>query len=401
MDKKAGYGKWAALLFLALLFASGAQTVRAQGVVFGERVNAGDEIANDAVLNGNDVRLLGVVDGDAFIIGRSVIIDGRVNGSLFIIADRVLMTGEVGGSAYVAGVSLQMGETAVIQRSLFNLGLSLLVERGASIGRDLYALTFGARLAGEVGRDTQAIIGIYEVVRFLLSGINQATTGQSVSFLEPGLTIDTRGRGTTYRIQGQTEPEPNPRAAAAGEWFATQGRLLLNYLIIGFLALWLRPAWLGKWTGEVGKRPLPTFVGGLTVYIIGFIGPLIILLILIAAGAGLGLVSLWGLAFTWWGITISALSLAFWIFILFVSFLSKVIIAYWFGGWLFGRLLPDFHSRVWPLLVGLFLFALLAGIPYAGWALSMVVTLFGLGAVVMAFLDSRVKWVGKTAVSPE
>lgn len=400
-QNRVGYGRLVTVLVFVLLFLSITQTVRAQGIVFGEQVRAGEIVVSDVVLNGNDARLMGEVDGDVFIVGRSVIVDGKVNGSLFVIADRLLLNGEVDGSVYVGAVSLQVGETAVTQRSLFYFGLSLLMERGSSIGRDLYALTFGARLAGEVGRDTQAVIGIYEVVRFLLSGVNRATTGQPVSFLDPGLTIDTRSRGTTYRIQAQPEAEPDPRLAAAGDWFARQGRLLASYLIVGLLALWLRPGWLEKWAGQIGQRPLPAFGFGLSGYIIGFVGSVIILTILIAAGAGLALVTLWGLAFTWWGISISLLSLAFWVFILFVSYLSKAIIAYWFGGWLLGRLLPDFQSRTWSLLVGLFLFILLAGIPYAGWALSMIVTLFGLGAVVVAFLDSRVKWVGTAVVPPE
>jgi hypothetical protein len=390
-------GRLVILLVLLFLFLGIAQTVQAQGVIFGEQVGPGESIQSDVLLSGNDVRLMGQVDGDVFILGRSVIVDGDVSGSLFVIADRVLLNGEIDGSVYVGAVSLQVGETAVTQRSLFFLGLSLLMERGSSVGRDLYALTFGARLAGDVGRDTQAVIGIYEVVRFLLSGVNQATTGQSVSFLEPGLTIDTRSRGTTYRIQTQTQAEPDPRLAAAGDWFARQGRLLAGYLLVGLLTLWLRPGWLESWAGQVRQRPLPVFGFGLSAYIIGFVGSGLVLAILIAIGAGLALATLWGLAFTWWGISISLLSLAFWVFILFVSYLSKAIIAYWFGGWLLGRLLTDFQSRTWSLLLGLFLFILLAGIPYAGWALSMLVTLFGLGAVVAAFLDRRVKWVG-TAV---
>jgi len=387
-------------MVLLVLLLGMTQSARAEGVIFGELVAAGDEIEGDVVLNGNDVRLAGVVDGDAFIVGRTVIVDGSVSGSLFVIGDKVVINGDVGGSAYVGAVSLQVGETAVIGRSLYSLGVSILTERGSNITRDLYALTFSARLGGNVGRDTQAVIGIIEAVRFVLNSVNRATTGQPVSFLEPGLTIDTRGRGTMYRVQSQTD-ETDPQAAALAAWLAVQGRLLVSYLVVGLLALWQAPGLLGKWSGEAGKRPWPAAGSGLVAYIVGFVGAFIILLVLIAVGVALAAATFWGLAWTWWGISLSGLGLAFWIFILFVSYLSKVIVAYRFGGWFLGRFWQRAQRRVWALLLGLVLFVLLAAIPYAGWALSMVVTFIGLGAVVLVFFRDRSEKgeaVGETAV---
>ena len=248
-------------------------------------------------------------------------------------------------------------------------------------------------------RNTQAVIGIIEVVRFVLNSVNRVTTGQSVSFLEPGLTIDTRNKSTMYRVRAQAE-EINPQMVAAGNWAADRGRLLVSYLVVGVLALWLLPNWLQKWSGQAGKRPLPALGSGLGAYIFGFIGSLIALIVLIALGAGLAMVTFWGLAFTWWGISLSLLSLFFWIFILFVSYLSKVIVAYRFGGWFLGRFMPRAQRRVWSLLFGLVVFVLLAAIPYAGWALSLIVTFIGLGAVVVAFfVDQQNRRAGETAVT--
>jgi len=386
--KRGTWGRATAVFVLLLLFLGITQSARAEGVIFGELVAAGDEIEGVVVLNGNDVRLAGSVDGDAFIVGRTVIVDGSVSGSLFVIGDKVVINGDVGGSAYVGAISLQVGETAVIGRSLYSLGVSLLTERGSTIERDLYALTFSARLGGSVGRDTQAVIGLIEAIRFVLNSVNRATTGQSVSFLEPGLTIDTRGRGTMYRVQAQSDPI-DPQTAAALGWLSGQGRLLVSYILVGLLALWLAPRLMGRWSDEAGKRPWPAVGSGLAAYIVGFIGSVIVLLIFTAVGIGLAAATFWGLAFTWWGISLSGLGLAFWIFILFVSYLSKVIVAYRFGGWLLGRFWQRAQRRVWFLLVGLVLFVVLAAIPYVGWALSMVVTFWGLGAVVLAFFSDR------------
>ncbi len=72
------------------------------------------------------------------------------------------------------------------------------------------------------------------------------------------------------------------------------------------------------------------------------------------------------------------------IFWLSIAYFIKLIIAILFGKLIFKRLFPAHaQSRIWPLLTGVFLYALLASIPYLGWVVVVLATLFGLGGLWM------------------
>jgi hypothetical protein len=47
--------------------------------------------------------------------------------------------------------------------------------------------------------------------------------------------------------------------------------------------------------------------------------------------------------------------------------------------------------KPWPLLLGLFIYVLLCGIPYLGWAISLIATFLGLGAIWLTFQDRKAK----------
>lgn len=387
------------LLLMALLGVT--RSAKAQSVYFGDKVSLDETIQNDAVMTGDDVMMNGVIEGDLFAVGKNVTINGTVEGSLFAVGETVIINGEVQGSSYVVAVSAQLRDGGSVQRNLYILALSMVIEEGSSIGRDLMAVTLGARLAGGGDRDTVAVIGLVEVVKWVMNTVNQITTGKSVAFLEPGITVDTRARTTSYRVRGQDGAEVTPAAGNTSvEWLLQHGRLFFSYLLVGILMLWLLPGLNEGWADKVGERPFATFGSGIVAYIVGFIGAVVLFAILLAIGVGLASLRFWGLAFTWWGITLSTLSLAFWIFILLVSFASKVVVAYWGGRWLLRRFLPKAGRRFWALLLGLAIYMLLLAIPFAGWGISLIVTFVGMGAVALVYLEMK-QAGGETAVALE
>jgi uncharacterized Tic20 family protein len=269
--------------------------------------------------------------------------------------------------------------------------VSLGIEKDASVGRDLIAVTLGFSTSGvKVERDTIMISGIVEIAKWVMNMANQVTTGKSVAFLEPGITVDTRTRSTSYRVNTQDGTEiPDEPTNVTLDWILKHSRLFISYLVIGILMIWWLPQQNEMWTDKVGERPFATFGAGLVFYIVGFVGGALLLMLLIAVGVGLVAITFPGLALTWGGITISAWSLAFWLFILLVAYASKVIVAYWGGRWLIRRFVPKAQRRIWPLLLGLTLLVLLIAIPYAGWAISFAVTFVGMGAVALVYLESR------------
>jgi hypothetical protein len=69
-------------------------------------------------------------------------------------------------------------------------------------------------------------------------------------------------------------------------------------------------------------------------------------------------------------------------FSLAVAYVSKIFVAYLGGRLLLARYKPEFaESKIWPLVIGLVIFVILAAIPWLGGLVSLVVVLFGLGAL--------------------
>lgn len=381
----------AVILLLSIIFLGVTQTARADGIFVGEKVGMGETIENDAIMNGTDVMVNGTIEGDLFVVGKNITINGIVEGSLFAMGENVVIAGDVQGSSYVTAVSAQLHESTTIERSLYVLAVSLGIEKDASVGRDLIAVTLGFSTSGvNVERDTIMISGIVEIAKWVMNTVNQVTTGKSVAFLEPGITVDTRTRSTSYRVNTQDGTEiPDAPTNVTLDWILKHSRLFVSYLVVGILMIWWLPQQNEMWADKVGERPFATFGSGLVFYIVGFFGAALLLILLMSVGVGLVAISFWGLALTWGGITISALSLAFWLFVLLVAYASKVIVAYWGGRWLIQRFVPKAQRRIWPLLLGLTLLVLLIAIPYAGWAISFAVTFVGMGAVALVYLESR------------
>ncbi len=388
------------------LFALVPNVLADNNVLQGSSVATGETVENDVLLTGTAVSLDGGVAGDALIVGRTVVVNGDVEGSMIIVGENVIMNGQVEGSVYALAVSFSHLADAVIGRSLYFLGVSLQTEKESEIGRDLTAVTLGIQQAGNVGRDPNIIAGIGEIARLILDRINATTTGFTISdpasesessSLPPQIAGLERWAGSIgpagssqHLMLAQEEPvdEETSQADALVDWLVNRLRDLVSYLLVGGLLIWLFPHHLDNWANLVRKKPLAAGGWGLVAYIMGFVAHLLFFLLILAVGLSLAFVTLWSLAWAWWGVGFSALALTFSLFLVAIAFVSKIIIAYLFGRLLFERYSSSPNMRKpWPLLVGLTVYVLLAGIPYLGWAISLVVTFLGLGAIWLSYTD--------------
>jgi hypothetical protein len=399
----------AVVLFLmaivALLFMT--QTALADDEVLqGDTLASGETVENDVLLNGTDVALNGTVAGDVLAVGRSVVINGDVQGSMFVLAENVVLNGQVEGSVYSIAVSFNMLSGSSIGRSLYFLGISLVTEKESEISSDLTAVTLGARLAGSVGRNTKAIIGLLEIGRLIIDQVNEVTTGKPLPAIETSSAIPQK-RSTTvlaasigpggnsrssYRAMGQEDqPAKDPQqkdgvTSSFGDWLIGRLRELVTYLLIGGLLIWLFPNLLENWANQIRRKPLAAGGWGLVAYVVGFVAHLILFLLILVVGISFAVVTLWSLAWAWWGVGFSALALTFSLFLVAIAFISKIIMAYLFGKLIFERFTSRADMRKpWPLLVGLIIYVLLCGIPYLGWAISLIVTFLGLGAIWLSY----------------
>jgi hypothetical protein len=69
-------------------------------------------------------------------------------------------------------------------------------------------------------------------------------------------------------------------------------------------------------------------------------------------------------------------------FVLVTAFLTKIVVASLGGKLILARINPTLaEHKVWPLVLGVVIIALLTAIPVFGWLLGMFVMFLGLGAI--------------------
>ena len=397
---------------------------RAQGiqVTFEDSVPAGTVVENDAVLAGTTVKLDGDVDGDALAVGSTVEVNGDVEGSLVAVGQNVVINGTVGGTTYVVALTLELGPEAELNRNLYNISGSTNLAEGSMVGRDLVLVSLGAQLSGEIGRNTEGIIGPFEILRLFMNMIGRPV-------LEPQSGLESSGLSDTAQVtpiqysgilpsissialtgpadqvlsqneaSSPTKIEPRQSTQTGStidservvDWVQRVVLEFITLLVFGLLGIWLFSSFLNRSAQKVESKPLQATGYGLLGLIlsIALIGVLILVaLLILMLGIGLGYLNLWDLAWAVWGVGFASLGLAFWVSLLFVSFGTKVIVAFLIGLLILRRLAPKANQYlILPLLLGLFLYVLLASIPYFGWVIAVLVNSIGLGAAWLAYRD--------------
>jgi hypothetical protein len=74
-----------------------------------------------------------------------------------------------------------------------------------------------------------------------------------------------------------------------------------------------------------------------------------------------------------------------------VLFLFALAMGYVVGATEVGRLLLRRSALVWAFVLGLFVLGLVSAIPFVGWLVGFAAALFGLGALAIAWYESRWK----------
>lgn len=416
------------ILFVIVVLIGGAFSLvspaRAQGieVTFEDSIAAGQVVENDAILAGTTVTIDGTVNGDALAVGSVVEVNGDVDGSLVVIGQNVVINGAVEGTVYVAAVTLDLGEKAALGRNIYYLGASLATTEGSTIDRDLVLVSMGAQLSGDIGRNTVGIIGPWELFKLFMDFIGRPV-------FEPQSGLETSG--TSSRVQNQTvilsgflpsvssialtRPEETriveasltpasitqPDLAAQSdssvdsekvmEWLQWIVEEFITLLVFGLLGIWLFSSFLKRSAEKIETKPLQsTGIGLLGLVIsVALIGVVILVAFLILMlGIGLGALNFWDLAWAVWGVGFTSLGLVFWLSLLFVSYGTKVIVAFLVGSIILKRLAPNtLQYKILPLLLGLLIYVLLAWVPYFGWVIAVLINAIGLGGAWLAFRD--------------
>jgi hypothetical protein len=183
---------------------------------------------------------------------------------------------------------------------------------------------------------------------------------------------------------------PQLDSAALTAWLTAVLRSFAPLFLIGLLLLWLFPHFLQGSTASLQSRPWASLGLGLVVFFVGFGAATLALALFTALGMFFATIQYWDLALITWAASLGGLSAGLALFSLAIIYLSKIIVAFLFGSLLLKRM-PEttWGRRIWPLLLGVAIVVLLLSIPVLGWVLSVLGTMFGLGAIYLQLARRR------------
>ncbi len=415
------------------------QTIEDDVFIANDNVLVEGTVTGDLFALGSNIRINGTVGGSLFTAGQTIAVNGQVEGSVYAAGSATTLGGssQVGRNVYFAGFGLEAQPGSQVQRDLVTAAYQALIS--GNVQRNVLASVAALVISGEIGGNVRADVAAPDGAGFTFIAPPGAPAG-----VPPGIRVTEGaqiGGQLVYvspeeqeeAIQAEPEegivfrtPVPGARQEAQRrdgrgvgflvlQWIIARLRDLVTLLFLGALLLWLWPRWLYRAADALRLQPLLSLGWGLVVWLLGYIGAGIVAFLIVLLAILLGIITLGGLAFAVLGIGFSLLGLAFTIFWLAVAYLSKVVVAYMVGRWIVQGLSRREEPRTevamppeepgaepaprrverlrspaqdgWALVVGVVIYVLLRAIPFVGWLIGLVVTLFGPGAIFMALRD--------------
>ncbi|OGO29575.1 MAG: hypothetical protein A2Z16_07060 [Chloroflexi bacterium RBG_16_54_18] len=413
------------LILASLVFVPAAQAFDGRSddrIVIGK-----DEVINDDLyLAGNDIIIDGTVNGDLMAAGNTVVVNGSVTGDLWAAGSSVTVNGQVGDDLFAAGAAVTLGPDARIADDVFSAAASVETQPGSTIGGQLMIGAFQGLVAGDVMEDLR--VGSN---RLRLEGtvggdawvaVNAADQDYTpmpmwlgpdappMPSVPAGLTFGDEASiagKLTYTspaqvaipssVASQVEhllPPADEQVArevrsenSLGSWFLDSLRRLIALLVIGLLLARFLPTWILKPAEVLRERPWPSLGAGFLTLVIVPFALLVALGVVLIAAVVVGLLTLGGLVGAILGLGLSGLAFATVLFTLLLGYLPQLIVAYLVGRWILQWARAASAERIyWPLVLGVFILAVLFAIPFLGGLVEFIVLLFGLGAVALTVL---------------
>lgn len=382
-------------------------------------------IEDDLYVGAKTIVIEGTIKGDLIAAGSEITVNGTVEGDLIAAGRYITINGELQDDVRIAGAALSLGPNAHIADDVFATGFSFDASTGSTIDGSLFWAGYQARLAGDVEEDFNGVMGALEIagriggnvevevgepdpdfeamVPFFSAWtpapmmppgfrvIEGAKIGGKLTYtsgsegeIEPGVEI---AKGIVYQT-----PVPSPEEVekmrvvtpqqAALNWSLDQLRRLAALLVIGLLLVWVVPGPVREAATALQTRPWGSLGWGILTVIFVCIAVLIIAFLVIVLDLILGALGFGGLVASITGLGFLANAGIIVIFLIVVGYITKVVVSFLVGRMILERIRGAWGAgRVWPLVLGVVLFALVRAIPILGRFIGLIVTLFGLGAL--------------------
>lgn len=335
-------------------------------------VPAGQVIDRDFFAFGETVEISGTVNGDVYAAAGQVLVDGTINGDLLAVGGTVTISGTVAQDVRVAGgqvtISGEMGRNLTVWGGNIELTPSAAIHGGvvagggniqlaAPVRHDVKIAAGNLTISNRIGGNVGATVGRIRLTSKAVVTGNLTYHSPSFALVDDLAKIS----GVITRKEFPREGLPSAKAILgllAGLKLLLTVMSFVSTFILGLLLMHFYPTSTQRAIDRLRERPMDSLGLGL----LALIGPPLL--------AGL-------LSLTVVGLPLALVALA-WYFI--VLYLSRVVVIAWAGQAIFQRLGKADHKR-WAFMVGLVAYFLLALIPVLGGLVTLIATLFGLGAI--------------------
>ena len=320
---------------------------------------------DDLYLTGTSVTMDKLVDGNVYIFANDVTITGQVNGNLFVFANKLSFSGSyVRNSIYAFANEVEFDGAC---NDLYIACNNMNVTYDSYVVRDVRAaVSSNLNFVGAVGRDAY------------LSGNNIAFgEGDSLGLIYGNLSYSTPSEisipegvvegEVNYSAINNDSTEKSTQDIIMGYVFSLISALVYTFIVY-LLMLWITPKFVERANEFVSSKFFGGLGIGIAASIIVVIASFFLLLIRFTAPVSFALIALYGLLLS---ISFAVVSVC----------ITKKFAKSEQRGKTFGIL----------ALVTIVLWAL-QQLPFVGWAVSLIITMAGLGIVLLyAFTKNKAK----------
>jgi cytoskeletal protein CcmA (bactofilin family) len=357
-----------ALVMLVLLPATaGAAEIKREATY---TLPAEETVKNDLIIFSRTARIDGTVEGDLIFAGQRLTVTGHVTGDVLFVGQELRVDGRVDGNLRVAGNTLTI--TGQTLKNVSAFGANITFDSKSNIGGSLTAFTGALDVDGNVNRD---VLAFFDEGR--INGIIGGSADMAGKTLALGASAEVHGKTKFY---GQKEPTVSAQAKLASPvefklrtrksryneakfyWEKTLGWGAV--FLFGLVLLLLFPGFFRDVQDQQNRYGLAFGSGFVTLVAIPVLA---ILACLTYVGFALGVATMMVYIVT--------------------AYAAQVFVGLWIGQRLLGQT-SDVGGKIGRLALGLLLIRVLWNlpIPYMFFYVAGVVTVWGLGGMVLALL---------------
>lgn len=336
---------------------SEAETLRDEMWISAQNITISGETLDDLFAAGTTLDLRGNFKSDVWAGGTQIIAAGRFNDHVRLVAKMVQISGMLNGSLMAFGTTVKIEPSATLAKNMLCFGENVITEGAIGGNAKIVAqqATIGGKITGDVTIVAQSIV----ILPGTEIGGNLNYTAPNELVLSPSITLNGKLNRTFEPVQPVQFFKQN----------------LTAHFFFAFAALF---------TGMVFGPLFPRYTAH-TVHLLSTARGACLLI----GFAALFLIPILAflLLFTLIGLPLCLLTILFYVILL---YLSKIVVGLWLGTLILRRKEISKRNLVGTLAAGLLVIYTLTAITAVSAVVSIVITIYGLGALLLALFKKPV-----------